>query len=117
MNLGAVAAALVATDAGNKARRAIGDDQRVLEHLVGWLRRLVAADDPVAGIAALARLEEAPESHIRLHEFGRVLERRARFDGVFRVDLEALIDQARSDGVDIESITQVIWGRTGQPPG
>lgn len=117
MTLGAITAALVARNAANRARRTSDDDTKVLDHLVGWLRRLVAADDPTAGAAALARVEEAPESHERLHDLAQVLNRRAIADGDFRSDLEALVNEARAEGVDVSSITQMAWGnQPGQTP-
>ena len=100
MSLGARTAALVATNAENMAERIVNDEARVVNRLVGWLRRLVAADAPAAG-AALARLEEAPQDQVRLHEFAQALNRRGVADAGFRSDLEALIGQARAEGIDI----------------
>lgn len=117
MNLGAASAALVAKNAENMARGTCGDEANVVNRLVGWLRRLVAADDPAIGGAALDRVEEAPDSHVRLHELAEVLNRRATDDASFRSDLEALINQARTQGIDISSITQLAWGKaTVRPP-
>ena len=117
MTLGSIAAALVARNAVARARRTVDDDTRVLDRLVGWLRRLVAADDPTVGVAALARVEDAPESHERLHDLAQVLDRRAIADGGFRSDLEALINEASATGVDVNSITQTAWGsQSSQPP-
>lgn len=92
------------------------DHARLLDGLVGWLRRIVAADDPAAGTAALARLEEAPQSHQRLHELAQLLNHRTTSDKGFRDDLEALIDQAHGHRLDIGSITKLAWGNTGRPP-
>lgn len=92
------------------------DHARVLDGLAGWLRRIVAADDPTVGAAALARLEESPQSHERLHELAQVLNHRATSDKHFRADLEALIEQARDHRLDISSITESAWGSTGRPP-
>ena len=110
MTLGAVVAALVARNAENVVRRTQDDETSALNRLVGWLRRLVAADDPTAGATALARVEEAPESHVRLHELAQVLNLRATADAGFRSDLEALINQAESEGLDINWITQLARG-------
>ena len=116
LTLGTVVAALAAANAQNRTSSRIGgDDTRVLESLVGWLRRLVAADDPT-GAGALARLEETPESHPHLHELAQILNRRATSDTGFRSELEALISQARSESVDIGSITRQAWGNQVQPP-
>jgi len=117
MTLGAIIAALVARNAVARGRRTVDDDARVLDRLVGWLWRLVAADDPTIGVAALARVEEAPESHERLHDLAQLLSRRAIADGGFRSDLEALVDEATALGVDVNSITQMVWGnQPSQPP-
>ncbi len=112
MNLGAASAALVARNAENMARGTSGEEASVVNRSVGWLRRLVAADDPAVGGAALDRVEEAPDSHVRLHELAEVLNRRATADDGFRSDLAALINQARAEGIDISSITQLTWGKT-----
>lgn len=116
MNLGAASAALVARNAENMTQGTSGDETGVVNGLVGWLRRLVAADDPEVGGVALGRVEEAPDSHVRLHELAEVLNRRATADAGFRSDLEALINQARVEGVDISSITQLAWGKTAVRP-
>ena len=92
------------------------DHARVLDGLASWLRRILAADDPAAGGAALARLEETPQSHQRLHELAQVLNQRATSDEGFRADLEALIEQAHGHRLDISSITELAWGSTGRPP-
>lgn len=115
MTLGAVAAALVAASAHYAARPMPEDHARVLDGLVGWLRRIVVADDPTTGAAALARLEETPQSFQRLHELTQVLNHRATYDADFRADLEALIEQAHGHRLDISSITAIAWG-TSQPP-
>lgn len=107
---GHIAAALVATNADNRRHRIISDDTKTLDNLVAWLRRLLSADDPPTGIAALAGVEETPDSLIRLHELAQVFNQRARCDSGFRGDLEALISQARIGGIDISSITQTVWG-------
>ena len=99
------------------AGRTVDDDTRVLDGLVGWLRRLAAAADPTVGVAALARVEEAPESHERLHDLAQLLNRRAIADSGFRSDLEALVNEASAQGVDVNSITQMAWGNQPcQPP-
>lgn len=117
MTLGAITAALVARSAMARARPTAADDTRVLDGLVGWLRRLIAADDPTTGAAALTRVEEAPECHERLHDLAHVLDRRAIADSGFRSDLEALVNKASADGVDVSSITQTVWGnQPGQTP-
>ena len=84
--------------------------------MVGWLRRIVAADDPTAGAAALARLEETPQSHQRLHELAQILNHRASSDTGFRADLEALVDHARGHKLDVNSITELAWGSIRPPP-
>lgn len=106
LTLGAVAAALVAEAAATPSEVGGGAGQEVLDRLVGWLRRVFAADQAKAGAAALARVA-TPNG---LVELAYALNRRASDDAEFRTDLMALVEEAGSALVDIGSITQAAWG-------
>lgn len=108
--MGEISAALVARSAQDRTQRPPDQDMQSLDRLMGWLRRLVAADDPTVGAHALARVEEAPLSYARLHELAFILNRRATSDIGFRSDLEALIEHARASNLDIDSIIRLTWG-------
>jgi len=110
LSLGEIGAALVARHAQDRTPLTLDQDVQALDRLVGWLRRLVAADDPATVAVVLARVEEAPRGHAHLHELALALNRRATSDIGFRSDLEALIDHARASTLDIDSITRGTWG-------
>jgi len=102
-------AALVARNTANRTQRTVDDDAKLVEHLVGWLRRLIAVTDTTVG-GALTRAEGNPASHLRLHELAQALDRRAAADVAFRSDLEALIARAQALGIDTRTITRTAWG-------
>ncbi len=112
LTLGAVTAALVAEAAATPSEAGVGAGRAVLDRLVGWLRRVFAADDVKEGAAALGRVVDAPDG---LVELAYVLNVRADADAGFRADLVALVEEARSAGVDIGSITQTAWGARNVP--
>ncbi|HEY7934886.1 MAG TPA: hypothetical protein VID48_13790 [Solirubrobacteraceae bacterium] len=110
MTLGVIVAALVAKALDRAEDRVVEDGEGVLRRVVGALReRFSRADDQVAA-AALGRVEDAPDSPRRVREFAKLLDERAADDEVFRGELQELVEQARTAGVDIGSIVQVAVG-------
>ena len=109
LTVGAIVAALVAKASDKAADRAVDDGAGALGRLVGWLRKRFVDDDAVEATIALANVEEVPDSPSRLRELAAELDHRAAVPG-FRVELQALVDEARAAGVDIGSIGQSAWG-------
>jgi hypothetical protein len=114
LTVGAVVAALAAK-AAEKAADNVAEDvvqagSGVLGRLLARLRGRLAADGDEPGSKALARLEDASDSPARVHALAEVLDRRAAADDTFRADLEDLLSEARSGDVDVEGITQTVWG-------
>jgi hypothetical protein len=58
----------------------------------------------------LERVEDAPDSPTRVRELAELLDERAAGDPEFRGELLALVEQARTAGVDVGSIIQVVVG-------
>ena len=112
LTLGALTAALVAEATATPSEAGVGAGRAVLDRLVGWLRRVFAADDVKEAAAALGRVVDAPDG---LVELAYVLNVRADADAGFRSDLMVLVEEARSAGVDIGSITQTAWGARNEP--
>jgi hypothetical protein len=110
LTLGAIAAALVAKAADKTAERAVEGSAGVLKRFVGWLRERFSADAEQEGAAALARVEDAPDSPSRLRELAEVLDRRAHADAGFGSELKSLVDETQASGVDVGSIVQTAWG-------
>lgn len=112
LTLGAIAAALVAKASDKAAERAVDEGAGALVRLVGWLRERFAADDATEAIAALAKVEDAPDSPSRVRELAAVLDCRVDDpdDPDFRVEMQALVDEAQAGGADVGSIAQSAWG-------
>ncbi len=108
LTLGAVAAALVAEAADTSTEEGFGDE--MLDRLIGWLRRLFAADESNGGAAALSRMERDPDGPSTLVELAYVLNRRAEADADFRADLMALVQEASAAGIDVGAVTRTAWG-------
>ena len=106
LTLGAIAAALVA----KAAERAVEGGEGVLVRLVGWLRQRFSADDQHEAQAALAHVEQVPDSPSRLQRLAEVIDRRAEADAGFRSELKALVKHAQAGGVDVGTIAQTAWG-------
>jgi len=110
LTLGAMAAVLVAKAEDMAAERAVQDVAGALRRLAGWLRDRFTGDKDEAGVRALARVKDAPDSPARIRELAHVLDRRAGMDVEFRVMLEALVAEVRSAGVNVGSLNQTALG-------
>jgi hypothetical protein len=110
VTLGVIAAALVAKALDRAEDRVVEDGEGVLRPLVGALRDRFSRADDQAGTTALERVEDAPDSPTRVRELAKLLDERAAGDPEFRGELLALVEQARTAGVKVGSIIQVVVG-------
>ncbi len=110
LTLGAIVAALVAKAVDRAEDRAVEDGEGVLRRVVGLLRERFSSRDDESAATALARLEDAPDSPTRVRELAVAVDRAAEADPALRSGLEALVSEARSAGIDVESISQTAWG-------
>jgi len=110
LSLGAIVAALVAKASERAADETVDAGASSLRALVSRIRALFTAapDEPVR--AALARVEDAPDSPSRQRDLTEVIDVRARDDSGLRAELEGLVAQARDVGVDVGSISQSARG-------
>jgi hypothetical protein len=105
-----IVATLVAKVLDRAEDRVVEDGEGVLRRLVDTLRgRFSRADDQTA-TTALERVADAPDSPKRVRELAKLLDERAAGDPVFRGELQALVEQARTAGVEVGSISQVAVG-------
>ncbi len=109
VSLGVIVAALVAKASDKAAERAVDEGAGALARLVGWLRKRFADDGAVEASAALAKVEEVPDSASLVRGLAAVVDRRAEDPG-FRSELQGLVEQAQAAGVDVGSIVQTAWG-------
>jgi hypothetical protein len=107
LSLGAVVAALVVKAAERVGERAAEGAAGGLGRLVGWLRARLSGSESDA--AALARVEEVPDSPSRVKELAAAIDRLAA-DPQFRSELQAMVEESREAGVDVESVSQSVWG-------
>jgi len=105
VTLGAIVAALVAEASTKAVEAAVECGAGALGRLVGWLRDRFSDDGTPEEAAALAKAEEVPDSARVVGELAAVLDRRAA-DPDFRAELEAMVEQVRTAGVDVGSIAQ-----------
>jgi hypothetical protein len=110
VTLGVIVAALVAKALDRAENKVIDDGEGVLRRLVGALRQRLSQEDDRAGRIALELVGDVPDSPSRVRELAVLLDERLAGDPVFRGELEALVEQARAAGVDVDSISQVAVG-------
>ena len=110
LTLGAIVAALVAKAVDRAEDRAVEGGEGVLRRMVRLLRDRFSSHGDESASTALARVEEVPDSPTRVRELAVAVDRAAEADPVLRRALESLVSEARSAGVDVESISQVAWG-------
>lgn len=107
LSLGALAASFIAKAVEHAGERSADGASSALGQLVSFLRKRFSDGD--AG-SALARVEDAPDSPSRLRDLAAVIDEQAVRDEAFRDELGVLVEQARTAGVDIGSISQTAWG-------
>ena len=109
LTLGGVVAGLVAKAVDATGDRLVGGAVAVVGRLVSRLRARFGDVSDEAGAAALAGVEEVPDSPSRVGVLAEAVDRLAADPG-FRAELEALVSDARDAGVDVGAITQTAWG-------
>lgn len=110
LSLGALAASFVAKAVEHAGERTTDSAASVLGRLKDWLNERFSSSDNAVASTALQRVEDAPDSPSRLRDLAAVIDERAVNEPAFRGELEALVEDARRNGVDIGSISQVAWG-------
>ena len=110
LTVGAVVAALL-TKAAEKGGENLADAAKAsLARLLCWLRERFSREGDTGGSTALVNVEEVPDSPSRVAALAAAIDRRAAADPGFRSELEKLVQDAKKDGVPVESITQSAWG-------
>jgi hypothetical protein len=110
LTVGAVVAALVMKAAEKGGEELAEGASSVLGRVVGWLRARFSRTGDAEASAALAKVEEVPDSPSRVKALATVLDSRAEADPEFRAGLERFVDEAKAGGVEVKSITQTAFG-------
>jgi hypothetical protein len=108
LTLGVIVAALVAKAGERATERAVDGGEGVLRRLVARLRVRFSGDEAAAG--ALALVERVPDSTSLVGELAAWIDRYATADQGFRSELESLVSEARSEGVNVNVIEQSASG-------
>jgi hypothetical protein len=110
LTVGAVVAALVMKAAEKGGEELAEGASSVLGRMVNWLRVRFSRKHDEEASAALAKVEDVPDSPSRVKALASVLVRRAEADLEFRAELQRFVEQAENAGVEVKSITQSAFG-------
>jgi hypothetical protein len=110
LTVGAIVAALVVKAAEKGGEQLAEGAGSVLGRVVGWLRARFSKSGDEEGSAALAGVEEVPDSPSRAGALAKALDSRAAADPEFKAELEKLIEEAKGAGVEVKSISQSAIG-------
>jgi hypothetical protein len=123
LTLGAIAAGFVAKACERATDRAaeiaVDGGEGVFHRLLARVRERFAGDADAAG--SLALVERAPDSAVLVRELGERIDRVVHDDPEFGSELERLVAQAQSAGIEVRSISQTASGsgivQIGEAPG
>ena len=110
VTLGVVIAALAAKALDRAEDGVVQGGAEALGRMLSFLRERFSRENDEGANQALERLADAPDSPKRVHALAELLDKRAERSPEFRVELEALVEEARGAGVDIGSIAQTAIG-------
>jgi hypothetical protein len=111
VSLGVIVAALLAKALDRAEDGALDEGAGALRRLIGVVRQHFSDAGDEQGELTLARVADAPDSERRVRLLAELLDARTTEDLAFRNELEGLVEQARSAGVDVGSVSQVAIGR------
>lgn len=110
ITLGVIVAALVAKALDRAEDEAVDRGVGIVQHAVDSLRGRFSQDGDQEAEQALERLTNVPDSPRLMRSFADLLDERAGRSPDLRVELEQLVEDAKSAGVDIGAITQTAVG-------
>ncbi len=108
LTLGAIAAGLVAKAAERAGDRAVEGGENVLRRLVSRVRERFGDDEPAA--RALALVERTPDDGASVKALAARIAEHATVDPDFRRDLDALVQRAGAEGIDVDAVRQIASG-------
>jgi hypothetical protein len=110
LTLGGIVAGLVAKVLDKGEGKAADQGWAALGRLVGAVRRRFREHGSDQDKQALTGVEDAPDSPRRLQALAAAVDRHAGADATWRAELRAQVEEAKSGGVDVGSLTQSAWG-------
>jgi uncharacterized protein (UPF0335 family) len=110
VTLGMVVTAIVSHAAGRVGEDGADYSVGVLGKLVARLRQWFVQSGDSTTVAALDAVIETPQSPDLRRALAAAVDRYATADSTFRQEVEHLVDEARSAGVDVQAVSQSVWG-------
>jgi len=110
VTLGVIVAALIAKALDRAEDEAVDRGVGVVRRAVSSLRERFSREGDQEAQQALERLAEVPDSPKLMRTLGDLLDERAERSPEVRAELERLVKDAKSVGMDIGSITQTAIG-------
>ena len=110
LSIGALAVAFV-VKAVDKAGENVGEGlPATVGKIRDWLREQFSRKNEEASATALALVEAAPDSPSSLQALAGLIDCQAETDSVFKTELQELIAQAQTSGVDMDPVSQIAQG-------
>jgi hypothetical protein len=110
ITLGVIVAALVAKALDRAEDETVDRGLGLMRHAVDSLRQRFLHEGDHEAQQALERLADVPDSPKLVRSFAELLDERSERSPELRAELEALVGDMRSAGLDINSITQAAIG-------
>ncbi len=110
VSLGAITTGLIVKAVDRGEDDALDAGAGALRRLLCFVRNQISRDGNAPASAALARVQDAPDSPSRLRELAAMIAALAQDDEEFRSELERLIGEARQAGVEVGMVTQTAIG-------
>ncbi len=109
LSIGALAVAFVVKTV-DKAAEKVGEGlPAAVGRVRDWLRERFSRQDAEAA-QALDMVEAGPDSLSKLRDLAELIDRRAEADPTFKTELQELIAQAQTSGVDMVDVSQIAQG-------
>lgn len=110
LTLGGIAAGLLAKFLDKSEGKAADAGWAGLGRLAGAIRRHFREHGSDEDQAALARLQEVPDSPSRLEALAQAIDRQVSAEPALANELRGLIEESKAGGIDVGSLAQSAWG-------
>ena len=110
VTVAAIMAALAARASDRAVDATVQGGEGVLRRIASRVRERFAAADDEDAMGALELVERVPDSKMLVEQLAAAVNRYAVGDPVFASELADLVGEARANGVDVNSITQIALG-------
>ncbi len=110
LTVGTVVAALVLKAADKTGEQVAAGGLVAIGRIVDRVRRRFRDRGDVPAEAALARVQDPPAGPSHLEALAEAVDRHAGQDPEFAVELQRLVREGESAGLDVQHVAQTAWG-------